>query len=559
MKKSNILIGLLATASFAMMSFVVYNDYNTLVPASAFETSKDISDINDGEISTLSTLSVSGVVTAAQAFKATLSSSQITTLQQTYTTTLAKKWSNLPCGSGCRNGIQLSTLNTTQLAAAKAVMQAALGTASDAGYEIMNSILAADDYLNANGGGSGYSSGLYFISFLNEPSTTGAWMLQFGGHHMAFTISFNGGQVVGTTPEMLGVEPTSFTLSGTAYKPLATRRAVLKLMLAGLSTTELTSAKLSSTFSDCLMSPGESNGNTNTMPSTKQGLAISTLSSAKQTLVMNAIKAWTADMDSETETTLNTLYENGLSGTYIGWTGSGTSGDSSTFLNANTNYVRIDGPRVWIEFVCQSGVIFSSQIHYHSVWRDHVSDYGIDLTSTALPLQLISFSVTNNKDERVLNWTSADEKDMAKYIVERSVDAKEYSVINSVAAKNNAANSYSVVDAAVLDATTIYYRLKMVDNDGTYTYSRVVSVKKSNANNMSIYPNPTGNTLQIMLESTASNANLQIIAADGKTVMTKSGVSGQKLSFDISHLPKGTYLVAVYTGNGVLFKSKFVK
>ncbi|MFT4061362.1 MAG: DUF3500 domain-containing protein [Edaphocola sp.] len=392
MKKSNLLVGLLATASFAMMSFVVYNDYNAMVPDWAFETPDDMPPPGGA-----TPLGVSDVVTAAQAFKATLSSTQITTLQQTYTTTLAKKWSNLPCGSGCRNGIQLSTLSTTQLAAAKAVMEEALGAASDAGYEIMNAILAADDYLNANGGGSGYSSGLYFISFLNEPSTTDAWMLQFGGHHMAFTISFKGGAVIGTTPEMLGVEPTSFTQDGTAYTPLATRRAVLQTMLAGLSTTELASAQLTSTFSDCLMSPGESNGNTNTMPSTKEGLAVSTLTSAQQTLVMNAIKAWTADLDSETETALNTLYENGLSGTYIGWTGSGTSGTASTFLNSNTNYVRIDGPRVWIEFVCQSGVIFSSQIHYHSVWRDHESDYGNDLNGTALGVS----EVVNNTAKAV--------------------------------------------------------------------------------------------------------------------------------------------------------------
>ena len=378
---------------------------------------------------------VADVVTAAQAFKATLSSTQVSTLQKTYTTTLAGKWSNLPCGSGCRNGIQLSTLNTTQLAAAKAVMQAALGTTGNSGYEILNQILIADDYLNANGGGSGYSSGIYFISFLNEPSTTGAWMLQFGGHHMAFTVSFNNGKVVGTTPEMLGVEPTSFTTGGTTYTPLANRRTVLQTMLAGLSSSELATAKLSATFSDCLMSPGESNGNTNSMPSTKQGLAVSSLTSSKQTLVLNAIKTWTADMDTETETALNTLYSDGLSETYVAWTGSGTSGNASTFLNANTNYVRIDGPRVWIEFVCQNGVIFSSQIHYHSVWRDHTSDYGSDLTATALPVTLAAFSGYRKNNALVVEWTTTAEKNNAYFEVEVSGDGKAFTKIGTVLSK----------------------------------------------------------------------------------------------------------------------------
>jgi uncharacterized protein (TIGR03437 family) len=71
-----------------------------------------------------------------------------------------------------------------------------------------------------------------------------------------------------------------------------------------------------------------------------------------------------------------------LDSTYIAYTGSGTAGDASTFLNANTNYARIDGPSVWIEFACQTGIIFRNQIHYHSVWRDRNRDYGKDLSLT---------------------------------------------------------------------------------------------------------------------------------------------------------------------------------
>jgi hypothetical protein len=63
------------------------------------------------------------VVTKALAFKALLTTSQQAVLEQTYTTTLARRWSNLPCGSGCRNGIQLSTLNAEQLAAALEVIR----------------------------------------------------------------------------------------------------------------------------------------------------------------------------------------------------------------------------------------------------------------------------------------------------------------------------------------------------------------------------------------------------------------------------------------------------
>ena len=88
---------------------------------------------------------------------------------------------------------------------------------------------------------------------------------------------------------------------------------------------------------------------------------------------------------------LMAIYQNELEGSYIAWTGSGAFGNPSSFLNANTNYARIDGPSVWIEFACQSGVVFRNQIHYHTVWRDHVRDYGKDLSLTT-PLDNTSSS-----------------------------------------------------------------------------------------------------------------------------------------------------------------------
>ncbi len=327
------------------------------------------------------------VVNKALAFKATLTTAQQATLQQTYTTSLARKWSNLPCGSGCRNGIQFSTLTTAQLTAALAVIQAAAGTTANEGYDEFNQIRLADDYLNANGGGSGYGSGLYFISFLNTPTTSGAWMLQFGGHHYAANIAYNGGHVVGATPLFEGVEPTSFTVSGTTYMPITQEHDAMANMLASLTTAQLATAKLSQTFSDVTLAPGETNGGSGTFPATKVGVAVSTLTDAQKLLVIAAMKPWVNDLDDTVAANLLTIYQNELNNTYIAYTGNGTSGDASSFLNANTNYARIDGTSVWVEFVCQSGVVFRNQIHYHSVYRDHTRDYGADLSlTTALDL-----------------------------------------------------------------------------------------------------------------------------------------------------------------------------
>lgn len=331
---------------------------------------------------------VSDVVSKALAFKALLNSTQQSTLEMTYSPSLARKWSNLPCAATCRNGIGLGTLTTEQLAAAQDVIRAVMGTLASEGFEEFQQIRMADDLLAAQGsggggpGGGGYGAGLYYLAFLNTPSTTGAWMIQFGGHHYAANIGFNQGHVVSTTPHFYGIEPLTFTANGASYAPMMQERDAMAAMLASLNANQLAAAKLTQTFSDATLIPGETNGGSGTFPTTKVGIPASSLSAAQKQLVVNAMKPWVQDMDASVATTLLGIYQNELDETYIAFTGNGVAGDASSFLNANTNYARIDGPSVWIEFVCQNGVVFRNQIHYHSVWRDHVRDYGKDLTLT---------------------------------------------------------------------------------------------------------------------------------------------------------------------------------
>ncbi|PZR40715.1 MAG: hypothetical protein DI538_03285 [Azospira oryzae] len=317
---------------------------------------------------------VSKIVCLATNFLATLTSAQQSSVVLTLNLTNAKRWSNLPCGLSCRNGLLFSSLTTAQLAAAKAIIQAASGTLTEEGYDEFKSILAADDYLGTMS--SGYSSGNYVIAFLGTPSTTGKWMLQFGGHHYAQNITYNAGQVVSITPLHEAVEPNgSFTVNNVTYSgPIANERTAMQEMLASFTTAQLATAKLSTTFSDCLMVPGST---TNTFPATKLGVKVSTLSTEAQGKVLTAISRWVDDVDPASATSYLATYQSELADTYVSYASntSGVSGTASSFLTAHTDYVRIDGPSVWIEFVCQNGVIISNQIHFHTVMRDHTRDY----------------------------------------------------------------------------------------------------------------------------------------------------------------------------------------
>ncbi|MFT4016752.1 MAG: DUF3500 domain-containing protein [Agriterribacter sp.] len=317
---------------------------------------------------------VAKVVCLANEFLSTLSSTQQASVVLTLNLTNAKRWSNLPCGLSCRNGLLLSSLTTAQQTAALAVIEAASGTDSGEGYDEFTQIRKADSYLGQTA--SGYSEGTYVIAFLGTPSTTGKWMLQFGGHHYAQNITYDAGTVTSITPLHEAVEPKgAFTYNGVTYTgPIESEHTAMQELLGSFSSTELTSAKISGSFSDCLMLPGST---TNTFPATKQGIKVSNLSSTAQEKVLAAITTWVNDVDATTAATYLATYKGELANTYVCYASnsSATAGNASTFLTANTDYVRIDGPSVWIEFVCQNGVVIQNQIHYHTVMRDQARDY----------------------------------------------------------------------------------------------------------------------------------------------------------------------------------------
>ncbi len=308
--------------------------------------------------------SASDVVDAANAFLKTLDDDQQADVLLDFTQANAIAWSNEACGSTCRVGIELSTLSDTQLSAAKAVVEAATGTGSDTGYDQISQILAADDVLGDTD--SSYGSGNYYLAFLGTPSTSGTWQLHFGGDQLAVNLTYKDGEVEGATPYFAGVEPTSWTDDGgTTYAPLSGMHDGVEAMLEGLSDDELTEAKLSDSTTDVVLGPDEDGD----FPDTKEGLAVSGLTDDQQQLVLDAIEPWVEAADDTTAASTLSTYKSELDDSYISYSG-------TTALDTAGDYVRIDGPGVWIEFSVKDGVVDTSQLNYSSVYRDHDTDYG---------------------------------------------------------------------------------------------------------------------------------------------------------------------------------------
>ncbi|MDN5573165.1 MAG: DUF3500 domain-containing protein, partial [Micrococcales bacterium] len=312
----------------------------------------------------------------AQAFADTLDDDQLAELNQDYSYENATNWSNFPqellqngmgggpggtSSSSGRVGLQISTLDDEQRAALEELMAAALGGEDNEGYDEVMAILAADDYLAENYGGTDYGSENYYIAFLGEVTDSGTWELQFGGHHLAVSNTYTDGELVSATPSFRGTEPTGeFTLDGETYDPLTQETDALSALAESLTEDQL--AEAATDQSDLLLGPGQDGE----FPE-EEGVKVSDLSGEQQELVLEAIETYVDDLPEDEAAEYMATYESELEDTYVLFSG-------STDFSAAGDYIRIDGPSVWIELAMQNGVA-TSEPHIHSVWRDSETDY----------------------------------------------------------------------------------------------------------------------------------------------------------------------------------------
>jgi hypothetical protein len=188
-----------------------------------------------------------------------------------------------------------------------------------------------------------------------------------------------------------------------------------------------------------------------------------------------------------------------------------------------------------------------------------VNNTGILSMGGPLPVEFLSFTGEKEVDNVKLSWTTGGEKNTASFIVERSQDAQHFTTLGKVKATGSpySTSHYDLYDESPSRGIN-YYRLKQVDHDTKYSYSTIVAIDFEHDWDFSLFPNPsaTGTTVYVSLEK-ASSASVEITVFDltGKSVFTQhSSMESGKATEINSFLPRGIYLVRVYTGNNSLLK-----
>jgi hypothetical protein len=165
-----------------------------------------------------------------------------------------------------------------------------------------------------------------------------------------------------------------------------------------------------------------------------------------------------------------------------------------------------------------------------------------------------------------LSWSTSQESNSSHFEIEYSVDGTHFTKTGNVAAAGNSSNERNYTFDHLNPVTGInYYRLKMVDKDGKFTYSNIVSVNVNIKGNMltSIYPSPFTDKLNIVTANeTAGKAEVEIFDNAGKLVFKNTmpvhkGINMIKVE-NLDKLAKGFYIIKVSLDQNV-FTQKLVK
>jgi len=181
------------------------------------------------------------------------------------------------------------------------------------------------------------------------------------------------------------------------------------------------------------------------------------------------------------------------------------------------------------------------------------SQYGIGYNPVVLlPVRLRAFAGVSTPQGNVLNWISSSEVNFSHYSIERSDDGRRFAAIGRVAGRGGSADAhYTFTDAQA--AGTQYYRLHMVDKDGTGSYSAVVKLSSSKALQgvqvqyvaaaQSIWLQHPGNGF-------APGAQLRLTDANGRVILHQK-LQAQRLQYVAAPgLAVGVYFVSVVEKTG---------
>lgn len=180
-----------------------------------------------------------------------------------------------------------------------------------------------------------------------------------------------------------------------------------------------------------------------------------------------------------------------------------------------------------------------------------------------LSVKLLSFTASKTATGVRLAWKTGNEKDNDKFDIERSIDGSNFVKIGEKlgVGNSNTEQNYSFDDKAPVQGAN-YYRLNAIDKDGQSTFSEIQAVNfdlNANETALSVYPNPVKNELKAVWQGKLGETYTLLVVDLGGKQIKQVKTQKQSLKSDVSHLPKGLYLLQMKGTKGSQGVFKFIK
>lgn len=206
-------------------------------------------------------------------------------------------------------------------------------------------------------------------------------------------------------------------------------------------------------------------------------------------------------------------------------------------------------------------VLNTSVVNKASIYFDYnlpvVTSDAITLVALSpVPLSLLDFKGKIVPGSRaLLQWKTANEYNVSRFEIEQSLNGTKFNAIATETAVGTGDNAYSI--SVSLPAGIVYYRLRMIDIDGRFSYSTIVRLSGDKTNTgILLLNNPVRNELKIsLMDNTLANTKAFLINSQGMTVRSFSLINTLQ-SIDVSDLATGIYFIKTAYGSEKIMISK---
>lgn len=162
-----------------------------------------------------------------------------------------------------------------------------------------------------------------------------------------------------------------------------------------------------------------------------------------------------------------------------------------------------------------------------------------------LPIDLLSFIGKEVQEGHHLIWETANADNFSRFEIESSIDGKNFRNLGTIH-YNTGLSKYLFINTIIKSEIT-YYRLKMINQDESFTYSHIISLTLKKLGTVSVYPNPVRNLLHVKMNNRDTSKNIEIVNNLGQTIGVFTTNNQDVLDINVEHLSSGVYFLRINT------------